>query len=230
MRGRSAAGALVSFRIPRLSLQGRGHLEHCPRVAAVHEVNLAPGLLVSMPHLHDPFFARSVVLMIEHNDEGSFGLVLNQPSDLTVPQLLEALDLEWSGDAEDRVWSGGPVMPTSGWVLHEPIEGIATTEANLEAALEAGVTVAIADRVCLSTSPDTLRLIAEAAPQRSRFLLGYAGWGPGQLAHEMSRGSWLHAEVDPAIIFDSPADEMWKRALESIGVDAESIIQTRGIH
>ena len=199
-------------------------------MASVHEVSLAPGLLVSMPHLHDPFFARSVVLMVEHNDEGSFGLVLNQPSDLLVTQLLEALELEWRGDGEMIVYSGGPVMPTSGWVLHDPIEGLETSAAGLEAALEAGLTVAVAEGLCLSTSAASLRLIAAEPPTRSKFILGYAGWGPSQLAHEMSRGSWLHADVDAALIFESPADEMWKGALESIGVDPESIVQTRGIH
>ena len=196
----------------------------------VHEVNLAPGLLVSMPHLHDPFFARSVVLMVEHNDEGSFGLVLNQPSDLPVTQLLDALELEWAGDPDQMVWSGGPVMPTSGWVLHQPIDGMATTEGSLEIALEAGVTVAVAPDVCLSTSSDSLKQIAGEPPGRSRFFLGYAGWGPGQLAHEMARGSWLHADIGAELIFETPADDMWKRALESIGVDPETIVQTRGVH
>lgn len=205
-------------------------MKHFAGVASVHEVNLAPGLLVSMPHLHDPFFARSVVLMVEHSDEGSFGLVLNQPSDLPVTQLLEALELEWAGDPEQMVWSGGPVMPTSGWVLHQPIDGMPTTDASLEVALEAGVTVAVSEDLCLSTSSDSLRQIAGEPPARSRFFLGYAGWGPGQLAHEMARGSWLHADVAAELIFDTPADEMWKRSLESIGVDPETIVQTRGVH
>ena len=205
-------------------------MKHCRNVASVQEVNLAPGLLVSMPHLHDPFFARSVVLMIEHNDEGSFGLVLNQPSDLLVAQLLEALELEWAGDPEQIVWSGGPVMPTSGWVLHQPIDGMPTTDASLEVALEAGVTVAISEELCLSTSSASLEHISAEPPRQSRFFLGYAGWGPGQLAHEMARGSWLHADARATLIFETPADQMWKRALESIGVDPEAIVQTRGVH
>lgn len=205
-------------------------MEHFINVASVNEVNLAPGLLVSMPHLHDPFFARSVVLMVEHNDEGSFGLVLNQPSDLLVIQLLEALELEWAGDPEQLVWSGGPVMPTSGWVLHPPVDEIVTTDASLEVALEAGITVAVSDELCLSTSSASLEQIASEPPERSRFFLGYAGWGPGQLAHEMARGSWLHADASAPLIFDTPADDMWKRALESIGVDPETIVQTRGVH
>jgi putative transcriptional regulator len=205
-------------------------VKHWRDVASVHEVNLAPGLLVSMPHLHDPFFARSVVLMVEHSDDGSFGLVLNQPSDLPVTQLLEALELEWAGDPEQMVWSGGPVMPTSGWVLHAPIDGMPTTDASLEVALEAGVTVVIAEDLCLSTSSDSLKTIAGSPPDRSRIFLGYAGWGPNQLAHEMARGSWLHADVTAELVFDTPAEEMWKRSLESIGVDPEAIVQTRGVH
>jgi putative transcriptional regulator len=86
----------------------------------VTERNLAPGLLLAMPQLLDPNFHRAVVLMIEHNEEGSFGLIVNRPSTMSVSALLVALDMTWRGDNGAVVWTGGPVMPTSGWVLHEP--------------------------------------------------------------------------------------------------------------
>lgn len=197
---------------------------------SVSEISLAPGLLVAMPHLVDPNFNRAVVLMVEHTDEGSFGLVLNRATDMAVPELLQMLDIEWRGDERQMVWSGGPVMPTSGWVLHEPCERVATQVGALSASLEGVGAVAIAPSLHLSTSPDNLRALAEDPPARLRFLLGYAGWGPGQLAQEMASGSWLHADLDTALIFDTPAPDMWSRALRSIGVDPESIVQSRGVH
>ncbi len=196
----------------------------------VRELSLAPGLLLSMPHLVDPNFTRAVVLMIEHNDEGSFGLIINQPSEMTVTSLLQVLDIDWQGDKRAMVWTGGPVMPTSGWVLHEPTDIVGKGSPSLQTGLESGGTIDITDGVSLSTSPAKLRVLAAEPPRRTRFLLGYAGWGPGQLAEEMTRGSWLHADVDTEIVFDTPADKMWETALRRLGVDPESIVQSRGVH
>lgn len=196
----------------------------------VHERTMAPGLLLAMPHLLDPNFHRAVVLMIEHNDEGSFGLIINRPSTMSVSSLLVALDMNWRGDNAAVVWTGGPVMPTSGWVLHEPSTRIGPGAPSLQLGLEADGTVSFAPGLDLSTSPDKLRLIAEAPPVRTRFLLGYSGWGPGQLAEEMARGSWLHADPDPELIFETPAEVLWESALRSLGVSPEAIVQGSGIH
>lgn len=194
------------------------------------ELSLAPGLLLSMPQMLDPNFTRAVVLMVEHNEDGSFGLILNQQSDMSVGSLLQVLELEWKGDEEAMVWTGGPVMPTSGWVLHEPCEVVGPGAPDLQTGLEEGGTVDIAPGLSLSTSPAKLQAIAAEPPGRVRFLLGYAGWGPGQLAEEMTRGSWLHADVDSELIFETPADDMWETALRSLGVDPDTIVQGRGIH
>ena len=183
-----------------------------------------------MPQLNDPFFGRAVVLMIEHDENGSFGLIINQESDLSVDQLLSALELEWSGESDKSVWSGGPVMPSSGWVLHQKIDGLEVESARLEEALERGTTLAVTDELCLSSSVTSLAAIAEARPAASKFLLGYSGWAAGQLAQEMARGSWLHADISTSLVFDTPADEVWAAALKSIGVDPEAIVQTRGVH
>lgn len=194
----------------------------------VTETSLAPGLLLAMPHLVDPNFTRAVVLMIEHNDEGSFGLVINQPSDMEAGELLGALDIEWAGDADAVVWSGGPVMPTSGWVLHEPTPAVPEPEPG--AGLDNASSIRLMDGLVLSTSPDNLKAIAEDPPNRMRLLLGYSGWGPGQLAEEMARGSWLHADLTPSLVFDTPADKIWEAALRTLGVNPDSIVQSRGIH
>lgn len=184
------------------------------------ETRLAPGLLLAMPHLIDPNFTRAVVLMVEHNDEGSFGLVINQPSDMEASTLLSAMDIEWGGEDDDVVWSGGPVQPTSGWVLHDPVADLPGS----------GGTVELLPGVALSTSPERLEALAVEPPAHIRLLLGYSGWGPGQLAGEMARGSWLHADATPHLVFDTPAEDMWGVALRSLGIDPESIVQSRGIH
>ena len=187
------------------------------------EANVAPGLLLSMPHLLDPNFARAVVLMIEHSDEGSFGLIVNHPSDLPVSELLEQIDITWRGATDAVVWSGGPVTPTTGWVLHEPVAGLGDESRDSQS-------IEIAPGISLSTSPDLLRDIAGAPPAKVRFLLGYSGWGAGQLAAEMVHGSWLHVEATPELVFDTPADAMWDTALRSLGVDPETLIPGVGVH
>ncbi len=188
------------------------------------ELALAPGLLVAMPQLDDPNFTRAVVLMIEHNDRGSFGLVINQPSPIKASELLQSLEMTWSGDDQAMVWSGGPVSPSTGWVLHEPVTDLDTLEVG-------GGTTTIAPGLSLSTSPERLRSLAARPPARIRLLLGYSGWGAGQLASEMASGSWLHADVDPALIFDLDADDMWAAAVKSLGItNPEAVVVGRGIN
>jgi putative transcriptional regulator len=187
----------------------------------VESTNLAPGLLLAMPQLSDPNFSRAVVLMIEHGSQGSFGLVINHPSPIKASELLESLDMSWQGEDSAVVWAGGPVSPSTGWVLHEP----------LAVAPSGQGTIAITSTISLSTSPDRLRAIASKPPRNIRLLLGYSGWGPGQLEAEMSRGAWLHASADPDLVFDTPPDEMWERALQSLGItNPESLFVGRGVN
>jgi len=187
----------------------------------MEETKLAPGLLLSMPQLLDPNFTRAVVLMVEHNDHGSFGLIVNHPSEVETLPLLESMNIEWNGARDDVVWNGGPVMPSSGWILHDPIE---------RSHLDDETTVALLPGISLTTSEKTLRSIAQDPPNHTRVLLGYSGWGPGQLAQEMSRGSWLHAEATPEIIFDTLAHEMWEKALRQTGISPEQIVPGVGIN
>src|SRR5262245_62416911 len=163
-----------------------------------------------MPQLADPNFSRSVVLMIEHSEAGSFGLVINHPSPIKATELLDSLEMSWRGEDSAVVWAGGPVSPSTGWVLHEPV-----------GAGQSG-TIEITSTISLSTSPDRLRAIANQPPRNVRLLLGYSGWGPGQLEAEMARGAWLHANADPKIVFDTPAEDIWASAMRSLGVSPES--------
>jgi putative transcriptional regulator len=195
-----------------------GFAEHSDDV--VESANLAPGLLLAMPQLSDPNFSRAVVLMIEHSTQGSFGLVINHPSPIRASELLESLEMSWRGEDSAVVWAGGPVSPSTGWVLHEPV-GIATPGQG---------TIAITSSISLSTSPDRLRAIANSPPRNIRLLLGYSGWGPGQLEAEMSRGAWIHADAKPDLVFDTPADDIWESAMKSLGISPESLFASRGVN
>lgn len=192
--------------------------------------SLAPGLLLSMPQLADPYFTRAVILMLEHNELGSFGLIVNQPSILAVSELVSTLSVEWKGDSEAAVFSGGPVMPGSGWVVHSGSEALAPADASLDDALDGKGTVRVASGLYVTTSIENIKLLATEPPAQMRMLLGYSGWSGGQLAREMSRGSWLHADIDNEILFDCPAEEMWQRLLSKMGINPESIVQSQGVH
>jgi putative transcriptional regulator len=181
--------------------------------------DIAPGLLLAMPQLEDPNFVRSVVLMVEHNSEGSFGLILNRPSDLKVTEVLETLSIEWSGDDDEVVWSGGPVMPRTGWVLHEPTD-LPPDEGRVD----------IVPGVVLSTSPEGLSALASSPPARMRFVLGFSGWGSSQLESELASGAWLAAEASAEIIFETPAEAMWETVLRSLGIDPATLVSVHGVH
>jgi putative transcriptional regulator len=185
----------------------------------VDSASIAPGLLLAMPQLADPNFSRSVVLMIEHTEHGSFGLVINHPSPIRATELLDSLEMSWRGDDAAVVWAGGPVSPSTGWVLHEPIGELARI---------GGGTIDVTAAICLSTSPDRLRTIAAAPPRQIRLLLGYSGWGPGQLAAEMSRGAWLHTDADPRLVFETPPGEIWEAAIAELGIEPSSLFTARG--
>lgn len=191
---------------------------------SIEQVSLAPSMLIAVPQLADPNFARSVVLMIEHNEHGSFGLVINQPTEIKASELLESLDMPWAGDDEAMVWQGGPVQRSTGWVLHEPVAALDRLEPG-------GGTTTIVPGLSLSTSPERLRSLAAHPPGRMRLLLGYSGWGAGQLASEMAQGSWLLTEVDPRIVFDVAPEDMWAAAVRSLGItNPDAVVQSHGVH
>ena len=194
------------------------------------KTKLAPGLLVSMPHLKDQPFARAVVLMVEHNDEGSFGFILNQPNEMTVATMLELLDLTWYGNPKDSTWNGGPVMPESGWVLHEKTSVITPKNLGLQDSLLLGESIDLGHDLHITVSPEKLALLALKPTERIRFFLGYSGWGAGQLEREITKGSWIHADIDVDMIFDVPSDKLWEKTLLSMGIQPQSLVSSTGVH
>jgi len=173
-------------------------------------------LLLSMPQLQDPNFARTVVLLCEFNADGAFGLVLNRPTTTAASEMVR-LEPPVVGGNEMPLWIGGPVEPQRGWILvgEEP-------RAEFKC---------IRDGLYLSTSPALLREVLEATPApRARVLAGYAGWGPGQLDEELAQSAWLLGDVDLDIVFDVAADAMWETALRRLGADPSSLTTSHGVH
>ena len=167
-------------------------------------------LLVAMPQMTDPRFARSVVYLCAHSEgEGAMGLVVNKLLDsLSMNELFAHLNLEPSTIGRARpVHFGGPVEPGRGFVLH-------TTDYREEATLVVG------DGFAITATLDILRAIGKGeGPRRSLLALGYAGWAPGQLDAEMQANGWLSGPADSDLVFDSDFDAKWQRALAKLGVD-----------
>lgn len=181
----------------------------------MHE-GFTTALLLSMPQLQDPNFARTVVLLCEFNADGAFGLVLNRPTTMAASELVR-LEPPVVGGNEMPLWIGGPVEPQRGWILigDEPGAEFKT----------------IRDGLYLSTSQVLLRRVLAARPApRARVLAGYAGWGPGQLDEELAQSAWLLADVDLDIVFDVAAGSMWETALRRLGADPSALATSHGVH
>ena len=173
-----------------------------------------------MPQLLDPNFYRSVVLLIHHDDEGSFGVVINRATDIDAHRLCSALDLEWGGEPSLRIGWGGPVQPQSGWVLF----GSASLEAGDFEVRE------VAPGLHFTEMSGALPELAAEPPASLRLLLGYAGWGAGQLESELAQGAWLLAPVEARVAFGVPLDDMWTEVVRSLGVEPATLVSGRGIH
>ena len=181
-------------------------------------MSLAPALLLSMPQLIDPNFARTVVLLCEHAPEGAFGLVVNRPSD-TAAAAAVSLEPPVENPNDLPLLIGGPVEPERGWILTTTMpEGVEARE------LGAGL--------LLSASPLLLRqvLTARPLPRRTHVLAGYAGWGPGQLDEELANSAWLIMPVELDLIFEIPAAAAWEQAIRRLGADPHLLQMGHGVH
>jgi putative transcriptional regulator len=171
-----------------------------------------------MPQMSDPNFARSVVLLCEYTDKGAFGLVVNRQMDDPAWTLVKT-EPPIKVDPELRLWIGGPVDPQRTWILMSESHGQEDEEAE------------ICPGVVLSTSHQlTLQLLQSPPSSRWRVVVGYAGWGPGQLDQEIAASGWLTMEVDPALIFNTPPDRMWEAALRRLGADPAGLQRSIGVH
>lgn len=181
------------------------------------QATLAPSLLLSMPQLEDPNFARAVVLLCQHDADGAFGLVLNRPVTTNARIVLQG-DPESATEREVEVWIGGPVEPERSWVL------LGDNTVDEQA-------IRVSDGVFLSTSASALREALDGPDERrARLVAGYAGWGPGQLDEEVAASAWLTADVDADLVFNTPPGEMWERALRRLGAEPGSFQLGSGVH
>jgi putative transcriptional regulator len=181
--------------------------------------SLTGQLLVAMPQMGDPRFARSVVYVCSHSGEsGAMGLVINKLlGSLTLAELFEQLQIESGALAKRRpVHFGGPVEPGRGFVLH-------TADYREEA------TLTVEGDIAVTATLDIMRAIGKGrGPRQSLFALGYAGWAPGQLDAEIQANGWLSVAADEAIVFDPDHDGKWRRALAKLGIDLSALSSTAG--
>ena len=171
--------------------------------------SFANQLLIALPTLADPNFARTVALICQHDDDGAMGVIVNRASDYTLGEVLQQMDIGSDDPAllERRVLAGGPVHPERGFVIHD---GDRAWDSSL----------AVADGLYVTTSRDILEAIARGeGPEHATVALGCAGWGAGQLEYELTENSWLTAPARHEILFSLPLDQRWQAAAGEIGVD-----------
>lgn len=178
---------------------------------------LAPGLLVAAPTLRCPFFHHTLVLMVDHGEEGSFGFVVNKPAPIEFAEVVGELGMDLDASAEVAVFLGGPVSPETGWVIFDPTD--------LEDDELPDDAIRLSPRVAVTASLTMLHALATGEVRCPAALsLGYAGWSPGQLEGELREGSWIPVDLDPSLVFDVAIEDRWTRALETLGIDPARMV------
>lgn len=168
-----------------------------------------------------PFFNHTLVLLIDHGNEGSFGFVVNRSTDLQIADVFNEVGV--TGDAADSVETpvllGGPVSPESGWIIYDA-EGVPQPTS--------GQTIAIGGGISCSASIEILERIARGdGPETCAMILGYSGWGAGQLESEMKQGSWIPVDLDYSLVFETPIEMRWEAALATLGIDPARVIDNQ---
>lgn len=174
--------------------------------------NLTGHFLIAMPSLNDGFFNQSVTFICEHDESGSFGIIINQESQITLQQIIKEMDIDGDDtdceyNKEQSIFIGGPVDQGRGFILHK-------TEGEWLSSLK------VNKQIALTSSKDILQSIANNnGPEENIIALGYAGWAAGQLEKELASNTWLNCPADEKIIFNTPVEKRWKAAAKLIGVD-----------
>jgi putative transcriptional regulator len=186
-------------------------------------IDLTNHFLVAMPGMADETFDRTVVYLCEHTEKGALGLVINKPIDITLKNLFDKVELKLDHRRElaaQPVFFGGPVQTERGFVLHDSAG---------EGGSPYNSTLSVPGGLDMTTSKDVLEALADGAgPRRVLVTLGYAGWQAGQLEDEIGRNGWLNVDADPAVIFDTPIEKRYQRALELLGIDPRMLSQEAG--
>lgn len=170
----------------------------------------SPHYLIAVPQLGDPNFARKIILMLHHDEGGALGLVVNDPTNLTLGAFAQTNNMNCHAKiAQTPVYRGGPVTPEQGWILHANSE----TQEKKE----------IVPGLFLSGQVDTLRHLLEAGDTTMRLLLGYAGWGAGQLETELAQGAWLTSEASAHHTLQTDPEVCWTAVLYDMGIDPATL-------
>lgn len=191
---------------------------------------LSHHFLIAMPGLEDPTFAKSVVYLCEHSERGAMGLIINKPGDLSLKHLFEKVELPLQRQdlLQCNVLHGGPVQTERGFVLHDPMlekDSVDSENSNTEAVATPNSiyasTLSVPGGLAMTTSKDVLEALANGSgPRRVVVTLGYASWGEGQLESEIGENSWLTVPADPSVIFDTPIEQRYDKALSLLGLQA----------
>jgi putative transcriptional regulator len=185
-------------------------------------MDLTNQFLIAMPGMADENFAGCVVYLCEHTERGALGLVINKPIDIKLRKLFEKVELALDREelAEQPVYFGGPVQTERGFVLHEK---------GGEGAVNYNSTLSVPGGLEMTTSKDVLEAMAGGSgPPKVLVTLGYSGWQAGQLEDELGRNGWLTVNADPKIIFDTPIEQRYERAVSLLGFDPAMLSQQAG--
>jgi putative transcriptional regulator len=185
-------------------------------------INLTNQFLIAMPGIGGDTFAGAVIYLCEHTDKGALGLVINKPIDIKLKNLFEKVELSLDRVdlAESPVYYGGPVQTERGFVLHEQIDDD-VSRFNSSLRIPGGLE--------MTTSKDVLEALSSGTgPTKILVTLGYSGWGAGQLEEEMGRNSWINVEAQPEIIFNTPVEQRYDKALSLLGIDPAMLSSDAG--
>ncbi len=176
-------------------------------------------LLIAMPALDEPGFARSVIYIFEHSAAGAMGIILNSPIDMSLQEMVEQAAPEATvipAKGKQIVIKGGPVSPDRGFILHYP-------HGNWEGSLR------LNDDFTVTTSKDIVTCIGnEQGPEKQIIALGYAGWSAGQLEEELAQNTWLTIPASHALVFDTPIHERWSKSIQALGIEPWQLTEHAG--
>lgn len=182
-------------------------------------ISLQDHFLIAMPSMVDYHFNQSVIYVCAHSDEGTMGVVVNHPiADIQLGEVLAQMKItsEISNVNGQEVFLGGPVQPERGFIIHRPNKMWQST-------------LVTSDEIGVTSSQDILQAIADGeGPDDTIVILGYAGWGAGQVEEEISKNSWISVPADPDIIFNTPHSNCWQAALNLLGIDANQLSSESG--
>ena len=188
--------------------------------AEADPINLTHHFLIAMPGMGDERFIKSVVYLCEHSSRGALGIVINKPSDINLKHLFDKVELPLGRPdlVDEPVFQGGPIATERGFVLHEPV--FAGEASSPQESVYAS-TMTIPGGLEMTTSKDVLEALSTGAgPKKVLVSLGYSQWGEGQLESELAENSWLTVGADASVIFDTPVEERYEKALSLLGLQS----------